>query len=128
MEVHHISSIAFRNKTISINTSERSEPDIRLNYQTFDKKIEKIFRRRVEMRKESLMKEIYHGLSHSTPEWAVYGICLTNALFILIMVLASVFEIIPCGSVGDFIKIGGASVNSYLTLYFASRTEHDVII
>ncbi len=123
MEVRHISSIAFRNKTFGINTTKEYEPDIRLNYQTLDKKIEKIFRRRVEMRKESLMKEIYYGLSQATPEWAVYGICLTNALFILIIVLASVFEIIPCGSVGDFVKIGGASVNAYLTLYFASRVE-----
>ena len=123
MEVHHISSIAFRHKTISINSTQRDKPDIRLNYKTFDKKIEEIFRRRVEMRKESLLKEIYHGLSHATPEWAVYGICLTNALFILAIVLASVFDVIPCGSSGNFVKVGGAATNAYLTLYFASRTE-----
>jgi hypothetical protein len=123
MEVHNISSISFRNQTVSVNNIEKHKSHARFNYQTFDKKVEKIIRVRVEMRKYSLMKEIYYGLSKPTPEWAVYGICLTNSIFILTIVLLSVFNVVPCSDIGNFINLSGAGLNSYLTLYFGSRTK-----
>lgn len=76
-------------------------------------------------KRHSLMKEMYYGMMQPTPEWAVYGMFLSNALFILIMVICSVFDMIPCSDIGNFIKVAGVGINAYLTLYFGSRTnEH----
>lgn len=123
MEVYNSHQFPIHNSTIGIGNSKKYKSNFRLNYKTFDEEIKKMARIKKMLRKESLLKEMFYGMMQPTPEWAIYGLFLTNFIFVFIMVLSCVFDIVPCDSMGNFIKASGVVVNTYLSLYFSSRTE-----